>query len=491
VPAGGEGGEVLQTLSYNIAHKPATRLTLLVPRSVAAGEMEIEFEGQPISSLEPEASAPSPERDPAVVRFALPAPALGSRMVTIRYPLGPAEEIDASRWRVSVPLVMPGEGQLVDNQLRVIAEGPMTPLAPGSPWTVVDDGQGWPVRRGELALTADGQPTTEAIIELSLSEGASRASTVVQRAWVQSWVSSEVRQDRAVFRFTSNKNAVELIVPDGVLPGQMELLLGQQPVRAEFLSDTKLRIALPGGDLADARSYCLEVRYHLPCQPPRGVATFDLPHLGGDVWVGRTYWELALPPNEHLVVDPAGFTPEYAWSWATWLWQRRPIRDHLWLESWCGATPGTALPEKANRYLFSTAGEPTRCELVTAGRSTILLIASGIVLAAGLLLIYVPWVRHPACLLLAAVALAFATLVAPGPAVLVAQAGSLGLVLALVALMLKRMLAPPPGPPATEPSSSVLDMGSTETQYRAAAAARPPSTENAPTLSGSAADPNS
>ena len=100
------------------------------------------------------------------------------------------------------------------------------------------------------------------------------------------------------------------------------------------------------------------------------------------------------------------------------------------------------LPERANLYLFSTLGNVQQAELHTAGRTWIVLWASGAALVAGLLLIYVPASRHPATLLVVGIVLLAAGLIAPEPTLLLAQAASLGLALTLLAGLLERGVEP-------------------------------------------------
>jgi hypothetical protein len=118
-----------------------------------------------------------------------------------------------------------------------------------------------------------------------------------------------------------------------------------------------------------------------------------------------------------------------------------------------------------------------QAEVRTAGRTWIVLWASGAALVAGLLLIYVPIGRHPATLLTLGTALLAAGLIAPEPTLLLAQAACLGLVLTLLAGMLERGAARRRRKFAhKEPSSSRIEVGSTHAGFEPAMARNPPST---------------
>src|SRR5690606_18719780 len=112
------------------------------------------------------------------------------------------------------------------------------------------------------------------------------------------------------------------------------------------------------------------------------------------------------------------------------------------LEAWSGTRAGTPAPPNANVYLFSSFGTPAYLELRLASRTALVSLASGFILLCGLLVIYVPAVRHPAVLLAAAIALGAWGVLAPEPAHLVGQAAGLGLVLVLVAGVLQHLTRP-------------------------------------------------
>ena len=170
---------------------------------------------------------------------------------------------------------------------------------------------------------------------------------------------------------------------------------------------------------------------------------FEFPSLGDDTWVRRDYWQLLLPPEEHVLVPPSQWTGEFAWDWNHFYYGRQPVLDQTDLERWVGLPNPGGTPASAgmNVYLFSSLGRIGPAEIVTAGRSTIVFVASGIALLAGLLLIYVRAARHPVVLLAAAAILAGLTAVQPELAVLAAQASAVGLALVLLAVFLRRLTA--------------------------------------------------
>jgi hypothetical protein len=143
------------------------------------------------------------------------------------------------------------------------------------------------------------------------------------------------------------------------------------------------------------------------------------------------------------------------------------------LESWCGARHDTAISATARHYLFGTLGPQHSLQLVAMRLAYLVLVGSGGALALGLLLLYVPALRHPVVWLLLGCALAAGAGIWPQPAMIAAQSAALGLLLVALAGLLKRISwrrRPLPVPLIRQSASSILDRGSTQTQLHMRAA---------------------
>ncbi len=144
----------------------------------------------------------------------------------------------------------------------------------------------------------------------------------------------------------------------------------------------------------------------------------------------------------------------------------QPTLSQSELEAWTGATHESDLPPATRQYLFSTTGGEHALEVHLVRRSVLVLISSGLVLVVGLGLLYWPAVRHPAMVLVTAVAIAATAALWPYTAVLCAQTAALGLLLVLLAIALhhwlgsRRALIRVPRSGA----SSIMERGSTRTQ---------------------------
>ena len=449
-------GHVEQRLRYTVDYEPLERFLLDVPRSIAgATQLEFEYEGE---TLAPQTLAADPpeKAGPVRMQIGLPEARIGSCELIVRYPLPSDRQSSADLAELDVPLVMPAEGALASNQLQVRAAAPLHVETADDAWTVQPGATAADASNRILQLVA-AERCDRAKLRVRLVEETSLAETVVRRAWIQTRLvhtPRPLRQDRAVFNFTTSRRRLELTLPPGVLLGEMRMRLDGREVLGEALGDDLVAVSLPEAK-GPLGSHVLELWLPVREAPaaPGGIS-LELPHIGDDTWVNRLYWELLLPRNEHVVRLPSGFTSESTWGWNGYFVGRRPLLTQAQLEQWVGVAP--AQPQSnagANRYVFSSLGVIGRGELRTARRSWIVLGASGIALLIGLLLIYVPSTRHTTVLLALGAGLLAAMMLHPEATLLAAQAAALGLTLALAAGLLQYLVTRRRRLPGVPPSS--------------------------------------
>lgn len=482
----GRTATVEQTFRYEIAHEPVDQLTVAIPRSLAAsGQISI-WTGQG-ESLSPVVSADAlaaNARATPLARLTLPEPCIGPLELTLNYTVALTDSI-------SIPLAMPADGELRTNRAIVNADKNFRVTPRKGSWTAAEGNLPKKIKGGSRrtldTLLTNKEPAASLDLDVQPTQDPADESTLVDRAWIQSWLTSTTRQDRAVFSFVTDLDELEVVLPPDADAQRAAVLLDGRRVEPKLLGDGRLSIPLSDGE---SRRATLELRYQfLTPRPPRGAIGLEFPRLIPKAWMQRVYWQLILPANEHLTAAPEGFTGEFLWTWNGWYWGRNPVLDQSQLETWVGAAPRDGLPDRANLYLFSSLGNVEGAEVGTAGRTWIVLWASGAALVAGLLLIYVPPCRHPAALLIVGIALLAAGLIAPEPTLLAAQAAILGLALTLFAGLLERGAARRRRAAARkEPSSSRIEVGSTHTDFQMAAFGNPPSTQALPSApsSGSA-----
>ncbi len=479
-----QSGKVEQKLAYTISHEPVEVLTLEVPRNLAeANLLKIACNGQSITpvqlpeNLESNNDSDNTTAETKAMRVPLPAGCIGLCELTVQWPIQLPKSLLDQPEAMSVPLVMPGDGKLTGNKLYITAAPGICVEPRPDPWVVSSPGKS----AGTWELTADRR-ADRLELDVHLQPVDSSGVTVVERAWIQTWLTKTVRQDRAVFAFTSTGKELQLDIPAGAEPNDVQVTLDGKPLTVP-IADCN-RLVVPLSNNMNHRRHILELLIHFRRhRTGPGHLVLEIPRLGENVWVRRIYWQLVLPKNEHVVVAPNDFTGEYRLEWNGYFWGRKPLLEQAQLESWVGAENQTPVSAETNRYLFSGLGTEVRCELRTTQRSWIVLGASGAALVVGLMLIYVPVCRRPGTLLTLALALLCVGMLYPEPTLLIAQAAILGLVLTLTAWLLERsVVRRRRSTIVPEISSFILDQGSTKTQILPPAAGKQSSTQTAPII---------
>jgi hypothetical protein len=113
------------------------------------------------------------------------------------------------------------------------------------------------------------------------------------------------------------------------------------------------------------------------------------------------------------------------------------------LEKWAGASTQIAPATSDNQYLFTGLVPVSSIALVTAPRWLIVLFASAVALALVCGWFYLPTRAKPWMLAAAIVVIAAAAIMYPTAAVLIAQAASIGVVLALLSMITSRWRSQP------------------------------------------------
>ena len=471
---------VYQRFSYHIDYQPLRSLEIDVPRA-ATGNNDLQFEvdGNKVIAAAL-AAKPGRKVDPDSVPMAIPLPSpgqIGSVELVIRYPLRWQNELPPQASIVrEIHLAMPRDGELVGNRLSATSLPPLKVGAHDETWAQESGPESSPAQSLALNLSTP-KANHKVVMAVHCEQLSEQKSTVVTKAWIRTDLTGQSRQDWAAFEVLTSQSDLDVFLPEGVGHAQVEIILDGETVQPKEASKNHLRLSLPAGN---RERYLLQLQYHCPGErPAKGRMDLDLPRVGEDVWNRRLYWELILPQDEHVIINPKGFVCEYTWGWNGFFWGQQPVCNRDYAADWLGVgraargdveLPGEGRRHGANRYVFSTLGEPRECEFRTIGRSWIVLLASLAALVAGLVLIYVPLGRHPLSLLAAGVGLVVVGLIFPASTLLTLQASALGIALALMAGLMERSLARRRRDtsilgPGLGSGSSILDKDSTQSQH--------------------------
>jgi hypothetical protein len=456
--------QATQDVSYWVRYQPIEQLAFDIPVGWSLRGDQIEL-GPIEIGPEDRASAPTivavqPEVAPAgpalrQVHVVLPQPRLGDFRARFTFDLAePAERLGSGSLRLSLPQP---SGARVESNRATIASAPELAVSLDTL-----SGSGWQRARMANANSAMTFVATKPRPDLPLLIGPNSTdrsqSTVVQRVWLQTWQAGGTIQDRAVYRFRTSGTAAMVELPPRVSADEVEVLVDGKLAQLSTREAGRLLTELPSAERANGPvAHTLELRYRRPAATGLLASQeFTPPQLVGSSTLSEIYWQFVLPGDRHIVRTPGQLVPVDAWQWLETFSGRRTSMAQVDLEAWSGATAQLAPSAAQNVYLFSGLAPVTSIEVLTAPRWLIVLAASGVVLALAVLWSHLPVVRRGWIGVLAAAGIVALAVSYPTPALLVAQASVLGIVLAALALVLRRRLTRPRWqPPPTAGSTNL------------------------------------
>jgi hypothetical protein len=473
-----------------VRHQPLRELTFELPPELPADAGQVEilmvagsdagslgYESGTFVDLEPVAEAGDGDGGESAARFrvSLPQPCVGEIVLTIGYHYAPAEMPVGNRLRV--PLLRPADGRTTA-QRAVVHASPRSSVA----ISLAPEGSTWRAEPSiEPASTdapksfvAEGSELYLPIVSRPMNVDTASA-TMVDRIWLQTWLSSEIRQDRAAFRFRTSGSQIAVELAPRT-PEVMEVLLDGEPARVLSRDGGRVVVGIAPSPSEDDTTdgikeaqHTLELRYRIPMRfalVTRHALT--PPQMIGMTALSEVYWHVVLPGDKHVIRSPTQMATASQWQWLSGFWGREPTRSHAELQRWVAASAQLGPSSAHNQYLYTGVAPLSTIGLITAPRWLVALGASAAVLSLVLSCIYFSIMRRPWVLGAIACALALSAVVFPVPALLLAQASLLGVVSAALAVVIARVavrpapwrLVVPTGgsarPAASRPDSAVL-----------------------------------
>ncbi len=372
---------VVQQWKLLVAHQPLDTVTFTVTgRSEKPTDIQFWVDEQPVNR-----AAVVPENGADRWQVPLPAPWLGSHTVRTSYRV--LNRDVASEARRTIPLlVMDPKIPVIDavSEISVPEQGASFPYALeiNTEQPIGDTTGGQRVWRVSRLLSE--------LVLHRYAAGAWKRSIHVDRAWIQTVFTGQYRLDRCAFRIRGLHGPVHVSLPE------------QLPLRRDDVT-----VAL-NGKLWSRWAWSSQRTIRIDCDVPTPDAVLEIWYLidySPDVWdifrlqlptiedasaIYTVRWELAVPGRYHLMLDPPGLIAEYSWQWQGAWFARHSSLTTRQLEDWVGAVHGPALPAGMNRYVFASLGVPGPVRVMVAGRATLIVTTSLIVLLIGWL--YQRWV---------------------------------------------------------------------------------------------------
>ena len=432
VRAFGEYPQVTQTISYNAAFAPADRVFFMLPKALEAdANVQVQWKGRTLE-LRDTFAVPQENTSENWVRKMVQLPESAFQFqLTFLYLPPPLTVVADDTVPFSFSFIRPAEVPVSDHQVHFFSPpGYRVLLQPESKllWEPFRE-----IRRSAVNATEtfrSAQSPTRIALFVSAAERSASGTTIVERAWIQIWLTGAIRRDRATYLVRSTNDSVSLQIPqDSMRDHSVAVQVEHQQIQPN-ISPTGL-LTIPVSPEQYNRPIEISVDYRYAFKMPDIEVPITLPSFTGDTLVQYMFWQVILPQDQHIVGTPAGWTLEYDWSWNGWFWWRVPSirKSDIGLESDSAAT--NPIVSSGNQYVFSHLQPTSQVTLYIVKRSQIILCASGIALFIGLVLIYVPQSRYAGSLFGLGVILLAVLLYQPPLALLTLQAAIFGVFLAL------------------------------------------------------------
>ncbi|MDR0338373.1 MAG: hypothetical protein LBI18_14960 [Planctomycetaceae bacterium] len=429
--------QVDQIISYDVSYVPIEKLYFLIPKSLEeSGSLQVKIGNRPLELRDVTSTGADTGEENWSRKLVMLPESLFKFQLVFRYSVPPVPiEYDMTT-PFSLSFIRPAETVISDHRVNLI-------VPPGYLTELHDDGNHlWNTVTPDsstLGTSFQSMQTPDRIsLLISLSNHVALGTTMIERAWLQTWLTGSLRQDRGVYLITSDRESITMNLPTATGKSKVFVSIDRTPVFAEVSSKGELTIPLTLEQRQ--HSVLVEVVYRFPFEMVGSLVELDLPHFNSESLLRCEYWQIILPQDKHILDIPSGWTPEYRWAWNNLFWGRVPSLQKKEIGLPDDLPESSAISPRSNQYLFSTLHPASAVSFYLVGRSLIVLFSSGFSLLIGLVLIYFPRTRYAGSLLGLVVALLAILFYRPALVLLMLQASSLGVFLALGAAYVYRIV---------------------------------------------------
>lgn len=430
---------VTQIMDYSIRYVPMTGGLLAIDRSVLEnGQLELRVGGTVVATRSETSAIEALDSNWELLRFETTHGVTGPLRVEASFSIDlkqPTESDETSL--VTIPLLIPL--QTPDQRARGWASGivrtvsglaiqPIGDLARevqiDAPLdrVVVASDDSWRLeeqtssgeRRSFLMTKVDRDATRSVSFELGVGQASVSQAPRVLAAWIQTLCAPEYRRDRVTLRVATNRPSIDLNLPAFVRLMTVAVDGVEQPGLSEQVVGRRLSVSL--GSNAPRGEHTIELWYRFPRNRSfdRSI-DLDLPGVDQVDWMEQVYWEVVLPQNEYVLVQPLRMISENRTDWSWFGWTETPRMSSADLEARLGVTAQAPLDPTMRRQLYSTFGDSISGKVWTARRWEVLTVGSAVLFVIGMLAVLVRLHQRPIVALLS-VAIAFAAAATIQPA---------------------------------------------------------------------------
>ncbi len=478
---------VSETIRLDVVHVPLQYVELWAPRSVVdSGTLEVRQRQtllDPFEVAEPPGEPPTAlvDGESAVcLRAILVEPLLGVGELQVSFRLPVPAVPEETTVAVDVPLPLPADARIGRQAVAVQASATLAVDVRGDGWRAETRGDDGP------RTWTTGKPQDALPLAVAGRQRADAAEGVVEATWLQTRLLADRREDVSTYVIGGSGGPLTIAVPtlEGVQDGSCSARLDGATIATVSRKDGSVVVELPAASMARPR--ILEIRTSAAVQgaghplaraiglPTRVVLT--APEFPAGIAQRRFYWEITARPDEHLLGAPANWTSQQRWRLRGLAFQPLPVVSRQAIAAWIeqlahgasgqrASTPVSEPDLMERRVVYSGVGPPGAAAVWIVPTWCLVLVCSGLALGAGLALAYRPKWRRSAVVLPSLAIVALAAAAAPGLAALAGQAAVPGIVLSIVAWVLRAIVDRPvgvelrPAAAPVSPSSMTRSLG--------------------------------
>ena len=427
-----ESNQVKQTISYKSAFASVNRITVLLPQSLNTnGDVQVQGDNNRPLELRDTISDPRDSVPDGWVRkvIQLPEPTFQCQL-TFLYPPPPLIVATDETVPFSLPFICP-EVPVTEHRIHFVTPtGYRVELHPEAKqhWESYREPRRPPSSSTETFRSV--QLSSKITLFVSASERSILGTTIVERAWLQTWLTGTTRRDLATYLLRSANDSVTLQLPrDSMRERPVIVLVDRESIQPNISPTGTLTIPILPEQYNRPIEVSVDYRYTFKMSSME--VSLPLPFFSDETLVQYKFWQVILPQSMHIIGNPTGWTLGYDWSWNGLFWWRVPSirKSDIGFEPDDPATE--SIISESSQYVFSHLQPPPLVTLYIVKRSWIILCASSIALFIGLVLIYIPQSRYVGSLFGLGVVLLAVLFYQPPLALLTLQAAAFGVFLAL------------------------------------------------------------
>ncbi len=446
-----------QSLNYKIAYQWIDRLEIDAPLAMLeANDLKITADGEAAPFDRVDNQTTPAAKDRAAIQIRLPSRRKGDLALQLRWSRRTPPLDEGRRMSLQIPLAVPTDANVSQTNpasAEIVVDARLKVENKSNEWRTLPP-LGESLQQQSMVLSHDGFARIISLEAMPVSPQEQQKTTVVDKVWVRSAWLRHSRTDQAIMQARTTADALRVRLPRGARLQAVQVAFdGERAKESDISLSTNehgvnvLVVAAPADaardrDTAEHR-VLLSISYERPLAERKlRRERFEMPLVLGAGAVERMYWQIALPRGEQLFLWPADLTPEFAWVWSGYLFERRPTLTDADLKRWIGLEAQDSPTPHANVYLFGAFSNVAPGTLVVLHLRDLLIACSSVVLVLGLALIYFP-VLSGARFLAAAVFVLAVSVVglsawAPDAAMLLAQSSVVGALGVGVARMLSK-----------------------------------------------------